>query len=295
MADWYPGAYRVDQGGNGNSISARPAENILHIAASAWNVDLSDPLNGSKGIAGWNASASACNGYVDQFGAMQQYCSVWSAVNGTKDGNWRNRTWESWNPEGNGSNGGDYDASEWTGEQCERFSDLLAWDHIENGGLLQDMGDSRRSSHGVGVHRYGITGYRPYRDVGGEVWSGSSSKVCPGSARVRQLPGIIGRAQVIAAAVRAGRCGYLPVGRVNLGAALARTGDTPPDNRTPEEKEWDLIMASAQDIVNAINGLRDQLANTERNLISEIQRNDRSINAVTTAVGEVKAAVSPKA
>ena len=96
MADWYPGAYRVDQGGNGNSISARPAENILHIAASAWNIDLSDPLNGSKGIAGWNASASACNGYVDQFGAMQQYCSVWSAVNGTKDGNWRNRSFHNY-------------------------------------------------------------------------------------------------------------------------------------------------------------------------------------------------------
>lgn len=293
MADWYPGAYRVDQGGNGNSISARPAENILHIAASAWNIDISDPLNGSKGIAGWNGSAAACNGYIDQFGAMQQYCSVWAAVNGTKDGNWRNRTWESWNPEGNGSNGGDYDASEWTGEQCERFSDLLAWDHIENGGLLQDMGDSRRTSHGVGVHRYGITGYRPYRDVGGEVWSGSSSKVCPGSARVRQLPGIIARAQVIAAHVRAGGS-YLPPGRVNLGAALARTGSTPPDNRTPEEKEWDDIMASAQDIVNAINGLRDQLASTERNLISEIQRNDRSINAVKNAV-DAKEITCPKA
>ena len=73
------------------------------------------------------------------------------------------------------------------------------------------------------------------------------------------------------------------------------TGSTPPDNRTPEEKEWDDIMASAQDIVDAINGLRDQLAQSERNLISEIQRNDRSINAVKTAVGEVKAAVSPKA
>lgn len=244
--DWYPGAYRVEVGGNGGTITARPAENVLHIAASAWNIDPTDPLNPGKGIAGWTAGARACNGYVDQFGAMQQYCSVWSSVNGTKDGNWRCRTWESWNPEGNGSNGGDYDSSTWTAEQCERFSDLMAWDNNENGALLQDMRNSLRGSHGCGVHRYGITGYDPWRSVGGEVWSTSSSKVCPGSARVRQLSGIVARAMVIAEAVRSGRCTYLSPGRVNLTSALARTASA-------AEKDWD-EMATPQEIAALVGG-----------------------------------------
>lgn len=249
-AAWYPGSWIVSQGGNGGSITARPAENVFHIAASNWNIDVSDPVNGSKGIAGWNQGARACNGYIDQYGNMQQYCSVWSSVNGTKDGNWRCRTWESWNPEG--LTGSTFDTSTWTGEQCERFSDILAWDSIENGAILADMADSRRSSHGNGVHRYGITGYNPWQQVGGEVWSGSSSKVCPGSARVRQLPGIIARARVIADAVRGGRCGYLPPGRVNLRDALARTNDQP--------KEWD-EMATRDEIRDAVREVvRDEVA-----------------------------------
>jgi len=62
--------------------------------------------------------------------------------------------------------------------------------------------------------------------------------------------------------------------------------------------EWDDIMASAQDIVDAINRntqavvdavakLSGQVGSTERNLVGELQRNDRSINGVTTAINEL--------
>ena len=234
MADWYPGSHVVSMGGNGNRITARPAENILHIAASSWNIIPTDPTRVSgpgSGIAGWNQDARACHGYNDEFGALQQYCSVWDAVNGTKDGNWRCRTWEAWNPEGLNGTAAEYNASEYTPAQCERFSDLLAWDHIENGALLQDMGDSRKSSRGCGVHRYGID---PWRVSSGEVWTKSAGKTCPGTARVRQLPGIIARARVIADLVRTGRADYLPPGRVNLRTALARGGaGQPPPLEVP--------------------------------------------------------------
>jgi len=228
---WYPGAWRVEQGGNGGAITARPAENVLHIAASNWTIDPADPANPNRGIAGWNSSARACNGYNDQYGNMQQYASVWSAVNGTKDGNWRNRTWEAWNPEGLNGTAEQYNASTYTAEQCERFSDLLAWDHIENDAILDDMSDSRRASHGCGAHRYGID---PWRVSGGEVWTAHAGKTCPGTARVRQLPGIVARARVIASAVSTGRCTYLPAGRVNLAVAIARTGGVPAPTPSPQ-------------------------------------------------------------
>jgi len=233
MADWYPGAWRVDVGGNGNRITARPPENILHIAASSWNVNVNNPTS-LEGISGWIEQGSTeAHTYNDKYGNFVQYCSLFLAVDGTKDGNWRNRTHEAWNPP---ESEGDLNNSGYTPEQCERFSDFLAWDSKENGTLLQNMRDSRVSSHGVGAHRYGITGYNPWKQVGGEVWSLSSSKLCPGTARVNQLDSIIRRAQFI----KDHNLGTLPPGRVDLEKALAR-GGTP-----PVEKDWFEMATEAQ-------------------------------------------------
>ena len=224
VSDWYPGAWVINMGGNGGAITQRPAEDILHIAASNWNVIEDDPQNGTRGIAGWNSGAKACNGYNDQFGNFQQYCSIWSAVNGTSSGNWRCRTWEAWNPEGLTGSNAQYNSSEYTAEQCERWADLFAWLNNIGANKLENMQNSLRSSHGCGVHRYGIPGYDPYDSMGGEKWTASPGKVCPGTARVRQLPGILTRAQTLALAVRSNNADYLPPGRVNLKTALARTG-----------------------------------------------------------------------
>jgi len=237
MADWYPGAVRVDVGGNGNRITARPPENIFHIAASSWNVNVDNPTD-LTGISGWIAEGSTeAHTYNDQYGFMLQYCSLFDAVDGTKDGNWRNRTHEAWNPPT-----GDLNISGYTAEQCERFSDFLAWDHNVNGVILRNMQDSRSSSHGCGVHRYGITAYNPYRQVGGEVWSTSTTKLCPGTARVAQLDGIIRRAQFLVDH----NIGTLPPGRVDLQSALSRGGQKP-----PVEKDW-FDMATAADLDAAI-------------------------------------------
>ena len=231
MADYYPGAWRVEMGGNGNAITKRPANNIFHIAASSWNIVEDDPhtaeleqLSKTRGIAGWNDSANACNGYVDQYGNMQQYCSVFAAVNGTYQGNPRNRTWESWNPEGLNGTNAQYNSSVWTEAQLWRFADLLAWDHIENGALLQDMKNSLASSQGCGVHRYGIPGYDPYDSVGGEKWTTVPGKPCPGTARVRQLGTIVDRSKMRVSVIRAGKDTYLPAGRVDIKRVAAVSG-----------------------------------------------------------------------
>ncbi len=247
MAGWYPGAVRVDVGGNGNRITARPPENVLHIAASSWNVNVDNPTS-LEGISGWIEQGSTeAHTYNDQFGFMLQYCDLFLAVDGTKDGNWRNRTHEAWNPP---QSDGDLNDSRYTPEQCERFSDFLAWDSKENGVLLQNMRNSRRESHGVGAHRYGITGYNPWKTVGGEVWSTSSSKICPGTERVNQLDGIIARAIFI----RDHNLGTLPPGRVNLVEALKRGGQPAPPDPDPTPNPPTVTEDEEEDMYKLVRG-----------------------------------------
>jgi hypothetical protein len=232
---WYPGAWKVEQGGNGKRITVAVPDNVLHIAASSWNIPADKPLTSDQGIPGWNKTARACTTYNDEYGNMQQYAALDEQVNGTYNGNYRNRTHEAWN-----QSSGDLNESEYTPSQCERFSDFLAWDHLNNGTKLQDMRNSLRDSHGCGVHRYGIRAYSPYTEMGGEVWSTSGTKLCPGTARVKQLPGILRRAQQIVDQ----KLGTLPPGRVNLNYALKR-GDN--------QREWD-EMASEEQIREIFRG-----------------------------------------
>src|SRR5690606_19929843 len=61
------------------------------------------------------------------------------------------------------------------------------------------------SSHGVSWHRLGIDGNFPGgllkgRVSGGLKYSNARGKVCPGDAKIRQIPGILERAKQIAGA-----------------------------------------------------------------------------------------------
>jgi hypothetical protein len=85
-------------------------------------------------------------------------------------------------------------AEPWTGNQVESAATILAHLHVTEGTPLQDMGNSLAGSRGFGVHRYGID---PWRVAGGQVWSSSRGKLCPGDAKVRQIPAIVARAQQI--------------------------------------------------------------------------------------------------
>lgn len=283
MSLWYPGAYAVNIGGNGNTMSV-PVDkinDIFHIVAASWEIDENNPTSLDYSGGYWKTNKPATT-YTDNVGIMQQFCPITSCVNGTKDGNYRNNTHEAWNPP---PYAGDLNDSKYTPEQAERFADWLYWRHKEHGFVIQDMLNSLRTSFGVGTHRYGITGYSPWKQVGGEVWSTSSSKLCPGDQRVLQVKKeIIPRALELVSLDP----GYLPAGRVNINAALSRGKHT----------EWDDIMANAQDIVDAINRntqavvdavtkLNGQVGSTEKNLVGELQRNDRSINGVTAAINEL--------
>jgi hypothetical protein len=82
----------------------------------------------------------------------------------------------------------------WTGNQIELAAQILAHLHKTEGTPLQLMPNSLPGSKGLAPHRWGIS---PWRVLGGEVWSSSNGKVCPGDAKVAQLPLIVLRAAAI--------------------------------------------------------------------------------------------------
>lgn len=96
----------------------------------------------------------------------------------------------------------------WSGSDVPALTDaqvlanarILAWAHEVHGVPLQLCPDSRTESRGLAYHRQGIDGnfgtYRyPGRVQGGEVWTKSFGKVCPGDRRISQLPAILAAAR----------------------------------------------------------------------------------------------------
>jgi hypothetical protein len=92
-----------------------------------------------------------------------------------------------------------------TAEQIEANAFICAWAHQVHGIPLEQCPDSRPGSRGIAYHRQGIdgnfysAGYSyAGRLPGGEVWTLSPGKACPGDRRIAQIPQIIKRARQIA-------------------------------------------------------------------------------------------------
>lgn len=86
-----------------------------------------------------------------------------------------------------------------TPAQVEANARILRWAHDTHGVPLQLCPDSRPTSRGLAYHRQGIDGNfasyaYPGRVSGGEVWTKSYGKVCPGDRKIAQLPEILRRA-----------------------------------------------------------------------------------------------------
>lgn len=105
----------------------------------------------------------------------------WSSM----DGNATCPAWE--------SQGGVHDPNgePWTDNQLEAGAIIYAFGMETEGWPAQLMPDSRTSSRGLGWHRLGID---PWRVSGGEVWSSSRGKICPGDAKIAQMPAMLARA-----------------------------------------------------------------------------------------------------
>jgi hypothetical protein len=91
-----------------------------------------------------------------------------------------------------------------TAQQCEAIALIILFCHRAHGIPIVLCPDSRPGSRGIAYHRQGCDGnFGGYafggRVSGGELWSSSVGKVCPGDRRIRQLiEVIIPRARVLA-------------------------------------------------------------------------------------------------
>lgn len=101
---------------------------------------------------------------------------------------------------------GGSDVPAFTSAQCESIAQICAWAHQAHGIPLVLAPDSKPTSRGIAYHRQGIDSANNFsgfayggRVSGGEHWSASTGKVCPGDRRISQLiHTIIPRARVIA-------------------------------------------------------------------------------------------------
>lgn len=80
----------------------------------------------------------------------------------------------------------------WTENQMESIAIVYAFGMEHEGWPGQLMPDSRPASRGLGWHRLGID---PWRVPGGEVWSSSRGKICPGDAKIAGMATILARAR----------------------------------------------------------------------------------------------------
>jgi hypothetical protein len=82
----------------------------------------------------------------------------------------------------------------WTPAQCETLAQLIAAMCKAHNIPCEIIPDSKPGRRGIGWHRLGVPGYMV---AGGEQWSTAQGKVCPGSRRIAQIPGIVARARQI--------------------------------------------------------------------------------------------------
>jgi hypothetical protein len=76
----------------------------------------------------------------------------------------------------------------WTAAQVASLAGIARFAHTSEGVPLQLMQSSLPSERGLGWHRLGID---PWRVSGGELWSGARGKVCPGDAKIAQMPEVL--------------------------------------------------------------------------------------------------------
>lgn len=89
-------------------------------------------------------------------------------------------------------------AGPWTPEQLKAIDELLDWLCRIYDLPRRLMTSSKASERGIGYHLLGVPGNPAQKatgvsQTGGQLWSSSVGKVCPGPDRVKQMPGIITR------------------------------------------------------------------------------------------------------
>ena len=182
MTRKYPGAkWRPITNNYTNRTRTRTRAVVLHVAASN-----SDSLQDFFNRPNTNASSHF---YVTKSGEVQQYVDAdliaWTSGDG-------NSTTVGIETEGLGT-------GTWTKAQYKSIVNLVAWLCKIYDIPAKEMKNSRSTSVGIGTHRLGVNGNFPLVGVqrgriqrgGGELWSSTTGKACPGNDRQKQWPNLV--------------------------------------------------------------------------------------------------------
>jgi hypothetical protein len=85
------------------------------------------------------------------------------------------------------SDGGD-ETNPWSDAQLDAITGIIVWACQTYAIPAALVADSTPGQRGIGYHRQGID---PWRVAGGERWSSSNGKVCPGDVRIGQLVDVV--------------------------------------------------------------------------------------------------------
>lgn len=207
---WKP-VSRYKEGGSVATPMTSHRRVILHTAVS--NADSLYPLFSEPGQA-------TSHTYVARDGRTEQYIDTSIQSSANLEGNADGISVESWDHYPVGWKN-DSDVPRWTRAQVRAIAELCAWAHQKYGIPLQRLPSSRPGTRGIGWHRQGID---PWRAPGGEVWSESTGKICPGSRRIRQVGTVIRHARRIAHVKPVSLRRLLRIHRHKHGKAYLREG-----------------------------------------------------------------------
>lgn len=172
----------------------------------------------------------------------------------------------------------------WTEKQLDAIAGIVAWAAKEHSFPLTPMANSKPGQRGVGWHRLGIDSspaFQPgYRVAGGEHWSTSLGKACPGDRRIAQVPEVIRRAKQLLIE------GDDMNGNDPLYPVAHPTGPT--------------ILAALQEAYEAKETLKeldtkidDKTANVQDNINAGQAKNKERFDAIDKTLGELVDALKP--
>jgi hypothetical protein len=172
-----------------------------------------------------------------------------------------------------------------TDEQVEACARILAWAHKVHDIPLQLCPDSKPGSRGLAYHRQGIDGnfkeegyQHPGRVAGGEVWTESPGKVCPGDRRIDQRPGILARAKQIVSGDDVTPEDIEKIVTKTWNTPLGEDGDTVPARRR-------LVVASegVERLKSATDAFRRGTAERELAMLQLLRQQGEQLDAIRLA------------
>lgn len=180
---WMPGATRRPLTINFTNRK-RTSTNALILHVDAGN---------ASSLFGWfsnPAARASSHFFVTKAGGIEQYIDTDLISWCNRDGDKRAVTVETQGRDG----------EPWTEQQLAALAKIAVWVHLTHEVPVRLMENSKTTTAGIGWHRLGINGRFPAlpsilagreQRGGGELWSRSTGKTCPGSKRIEQMPRLL--------------------------------------------------------------------------------------------------------